>query len=74
MLTADLRNLGERLAAVLDNLREAGVDVNVTYWPHDPILDLRLNPLKICDSCERLSPAAACLWCTPAEDDPGGHG
>ncbi len=79
---ADLRNLGECLAVTLGKLRQAGVKVDI--WDHADTLPinmtsydmlLSIQPMTLCNDCVRLSPAAACLWCTPAEDeDAGGHG
>ncbi len=76
---ADLRNLGRDFELLLAKLEEAGVKVQVipviSVRKKADISLLKIDPLIKCYTCHRLSPAAACLWCTPAEDaDPGGHG
>ncbi len=67
--TADLRNLGERLDDVLGELRRAGFYVDIYYSEGSNTCIIEVDPLSKCPTCNRISPAAACLWCTPAEDD-----
>ncbi len=73
---ADLRNLGRDFELLLAKLVKAGIDFEfVDYEYNKPMITLQFSPMTLCNECGHLSPAAACLWCTPAEDaDPGGHG
>jgi len=67
---ADLRNLGECLGATFGELRRHGIQVDDTQpIEGKPVLSIVIYPAIRCPTCHRISPAAACLWCTPAEEE-----
>ncbi len=74
MPTADLRNLFDSLAATLARLEMAGFEYSEIHLVGSTEVEIGIANVMVCPTCYRISPAAACLWCTPAEDDPGGKG
>jgi len=69
---ADLRNLGRDFEKMLAKLVKAGIQVDFAggQGVAGEGVDMFMTPMTLCDECGHLTPADACLWCTPAEEDP----